>query len=115
MSIQQFFGFWDIADPYVDIEILFLFFFITSATSIFQNEIHIHLPYIWSYINKFTFFYNRIKHLKIQTQTQQYIHKILKHKSGLHTNFFSYLPFGQVKSSLSDFYLPEEKNLLAQK
>ena len=28
---------------------------------------------------------------------------------GLHTNFFSCLPFGQVKSSLSDFYLPERK------
>ena len=31
-------------------------------------------------------------------------------KAGLHTNFFfSKLPFGQVKSSLSDFYLPERK------
>ena len=29
--------------------------------------------------------------------------------AGLHTNFFSYLPFGQVKSSLLDFYLPERK------
>ena len=31
------------------------------------------------------------------------------HTAGLHTNFFSYLPFGQVKSSLSDLYLPERK------
>ena len=32
--------------------------------------------------------------------------------AGLHTNFFynlPYLPFGQVKLSLSDFHLPERK------
>ena len=34
--------------------------------------------------------------------------------SGLHTNFFACLPFGQVKSSLSDFYLPERKIYLPQ-
>ena len=36
------------------------------------------------------------------------------HMAGLHTNFFSCLPFGQVKSSLSDFYLPERKIYLPQ-
>ena len=29
--------------------------------------------------------------------------------AGLHTNIYSYLPDGQVKSSLLDFYLPKRK------